>query len=169
MRWITAIAFLVLLSGCSPKLSPLYRDYEVMHDPVGSEAMPAGSDAESPAPAEDRAATFQDIRAGLEASGWTVIDGVTDNVLATEPRKFREWGVYSIEVDLEVAPVGGNYVRLLVHPYRIYFTGAKRKIPYLRGSLARSVLKDLHGAFEEQGLHHIGTAQMRDRQQLRRN
>ena len=169
MRRIVPIAFLVLFSGCSPKLSPLYRDYEVVHDSTETMAMPAGSDAETSGPMEDRSATFQDIRAGLEAAGWTVTEGVTDNVLATEPRKFREWGVYSIEVDLEVAPVGGNYVRLLVHPYRIYFTGAKRKIPYLRGTLARSVLKDLHAAFEEQGLHHIGTAQMRDRQQLRRN
>ncbi|MDA0378140.1 MAG: hypothetical protein O2899_01500 [Bacteroidetes bacterium] len=147
---------LLLLTGCSPRLSPLYRDYEV------TAAAPAGAD-------EERAVILDTIREGLEDAGWTVKDAVTDNVVATESRAFRQWGVYAIEVDLEVAPVGGDYVRLLVHPYRIYFTGAKRKIPYLRASLARSVLKELHASMEERGLKHIGTAQTRDRQALRRN
>ena len=159
-RWLTVIALLVLLSGCSPRLSPLYRDYEV-------KAGDSAADVEAATMPDDHAEVMERIKAGLDAAGWTVADAVTSNVIAAEPRKFREWGVYSIEVDLEVAPVGGNYVRLFVHPYRIYFTGAKRKIPYLRGSLARSVLKDLHEAFEAQGLEHIGTAQTRDQRALR--
>lgn len=153
MRLLAVIAVLVLLSGCSPRLSPLYRDYEV-------EVETSDGPVES---TDDNEAVMQRIRDGLQQAGWTVGEAATPNVVAAESRKFREWGLYSIEVDLEVAPVGGNYVRLFVHPYRIYFTGAKRKIPYLRGSLARSVLKDLHEAFEEQGLEHIGTAQTRDR------
>lgn len=160
MRGLAVIALLVLLSGCSPRLSPLYRDYEVKPDDAQTEA-------ESATTPDDHAEVMDRIRAGLDAAGWTVTEAVTDNVIAAESRKFREWGLYSIEVDLEVAPVGGNYVRLFVHPYRIYVTGAKRKIPYLRGSLARSVLKDLHEAFDAQGLEYIGTAQTRDRQALR--
>ena len=153
---ILALLMVLLLSGCSPRLSPLYRDYEV------TATAPAGAD-------EDRAVILDTIREGLIDAGWTPRDGVTDNVVATESRAFRQWGLYAIEVELEVAPVGGDYVRLLVHPYRIYFTGAKRKIPYLRASLARPVLKDLHAAMEERGLKHIGTAQTRDGQALRRN
>ena len=153
---ILALLFVLLLSGCSPRLSPLYRDYEV------TAAAPAGADA-------DRAVILETIRQGLVDARWTPKPGATDNVVASEPRAFRQWGLYAIEVELEVAPVGGDYVRLLVHPYRIYFTGAKRKIPYLRASLARSVLKDLHASMEERGLKHIGTAQTRDGQALRRN
>ena len=157
MRLTAIIAVLVLLTGCSPRLSPLYRDYEVQ----------AATKADTEEVIDDHAAAMERIRAGLRQAGWDIGEPVTPNVVAAEARKFREWGLYAIEVELEVAPVGGNYVRLFVHPYRIYFTGAKRKIPYLRGSLARSVLKDLHAAFKEQGLEHIGTAQTRDRAALR--
>jgi hypothetical protein len=153
---ILALMYVLLLTGCSPRLSPLYRDYEV------TARAPIGADNE-------RAATLDTIRGALVDAGWTPRDGVTGNVVATESRPFRQWGVYAIEVELEVAPVGGEYVRLLVHPYRIYFNGAKRKIPYLRASLARPVLKDLHASMEERGLKHIGTAQTRDGQVLRRN
>ncbi len=156
LRVVSLIAVLVLLSGCSPRLSPLYRDYEVTADEAAAENV-----------VDDHTEVMERIRMGLESAGWELGDAITSNVVAAESRKFREWGLYSIEVNLEVAPVGGNYVRLFVHPYRVYFTGAKRKIPYLRGSLARSVLKDLHEAFEEQGLEHIGTAQTRDRALLR--
>ncbi|MDE2996942.1 MAG: hypothetical protein OXT73_09450 [Bacteroidota bacterium] len=158
-RSLLVIAGLVLLTGCSPRLSPLYRDYEVRAD---------SSSAPTVLP-DDHSATMDAIRDGLEDAGWTLTDSVTDNVIATEARQFREWGVYAIEVELEAAPVGGKYVRLFVHPYRIYFTGAKRKIPYLRGSLARSVLKDLHASMDEQGLEFIGTAQTRDRAILQRD
>lgn len=153
---VLALLLVLLLSGCSPRLSPLYRDYEV------TATAPAGADA-------DRAVILGTISDALVDAGWTPREGVTANVVATESRPFRQWGLYAIEVELEVAPVGGDYVRLLVHPYRIYFTGAKRKIPYLRASLARSVLKDLHASMEERGLKHIGTAQTRDGQALRRN
>ena len=156
-RFSLIAALVILFSGCSPRLSPLYRDYE-----VNVEA--AAADRET---LDDQAAVLDRIREGLRSAGWAVGESVVPNVVAAESRRFREWGLYSIEVELEVAPVGGNYVRLFVHPYRIYFTGAKRKIPYLRGSLARSVLKDLHEAFEAQGLEHIGTAQTRDRASLR--
>lgn len=147
MRRFLIFAFAVLvLTGCSPRLSPLYRDYEVS--------------SESDLSDED---VFERIDRALAAAGWTSTEGVTANVMATESRRFRRWGLYKIVVDLEVAPIGGDYVRLFIHPYRVYFTGTRSKIPYLRGSLARSVLKDLHEAFEEEGLDFIGTAQSRDK------
>ncbi|HAY36655.1 MAG: hypothetical protein P8H65_09965 [Rhodothermales bacterium] len=140
------LLFVILLSGCSPKLSPLYRDYEVTADASHSQAD-----------------VLDRIERGLLEAGWNPIAGPTGNVIATEMRRFRQWGLYSVEVELEVAPVGGEYVRLLVHPFRIYFTGAKSKVPYLRGSLARAVLKDLHATFETEGLSFIGTAQSRNK------
>lgn len=145
-RIVTAVVLMTVLAGCSPRLSPLYRDYEVT----------AESNLEN-------GAVFERIDRGLRAAGWVPAKGITDNILATETRQFREWGLYKIVVDLEIAPVSGDYVRLLVHPYRVYFTGKKSKIPYLRGSLARSVFASLHDEFEKEGLTFIGTAQSRDK------
>jgi len=171
------------LAGCSPTLSPLYRDYEVREpglaavdegsvdvgDANASNASNASNVDTVPADESfvDDAELLDRIRLGLENAGWTVIDSITDNVVTAESRQFREWGIYSIEVELEVAPVGGDYVRLMIHPFRKFFTGKRRKIGYLRGSLARVVLKDLHASFEEEGLHNIGFMQSRDREALR--
>jgi hypothetical protein len=146
-RIVVCLLLAGVLAGCSPRLSPLYRDYEVTAEKGMS----------------DQDVFFRADKA-LKASGWAPVEGITANVLATESRQFREWGLYRIEVDLEIAPVGGDYVRLLIHPYRVYFTGKKSKIPYLRGSLARSVLKELNVEFEAEGLRFIGTAQSRDKE-----
>jgi len=146
-KTVYIVILILFVAGCSPRLSPLYRDYEVDVEQTAA----VGNDV------------YERIERGLIDAGWTLTEGITDNVVATETRTFRQWGLYSVEVELEVAPVGGDYVRLLVHPFRVYFTGARSKIPYLRGSLSRSVLKDLHASFEEEGLIHIGTAQSRDK------
>ncbi|NQV71591.1 hypothetical protein HQ496_00610 [bacterium] len=149
-KFVWTLFLTTFLVGCSPRLSPLYRDYEVTVEEGLSDEL-----------------VFERIDRGLKAAGWSPIEGITANVLATESRQFREWGLYSIEVELEVAPVSGDYVRLLIHPYRVYFTGKRSKIPYLRGSLARSVLKDLHDEFDKEGLTFIGTAQSRDKAVLK--
>lgn len=186
MRHLSLITFLaILLAGCSPTLSPLYRDYEVREP--GAVVVDGSAPTEGPtndaydpqcaggSTADCAEATFIDdaelhrrIEQGLRNAGWTITESVTDNVVTAEAREFREWGIYSVEVELEVAPVGGDYVRLMVHPFRKFFTGKRRKIGYLRGSLARAALKDLHASFEEQGLHHIGYMQSRDREALQR-
>ena len=136
----------VIVTGCAPAISPLYRDYEIRED----------------APTQDEI-VLDRIEAGLKDAGWTLSEPVTDNIVATEDRQFRQWGLYSVHVSLEAAPIGGDYVRLMVHPYRHYFTGARSKIPYLRGSLGRSVLNDLRSSFEKQGLIAIGTRESRDK------
>jgi hypothetical protein len=136
----------VLAAGCTPKLSPLYRDYEVTEEESSSDEV-----------------VLERIEDGLRDAGWSLTDPVTDNIVATEERSFRNWGLYSVEVSLEVAPIGGDYVRLMINPYRRYLWGTRSKIPYLRGSLARSVLNDLHDSFEDQGLAFIGTRESRDK------
>lgn len=143
---IGVLLFAGFLSGCSPRLSPLYRDFEV-----------------KPLAGVSNDDVFLRMNRGLLAAGWSPSDGPTENVLATEPRQFRQWGVYGIEVDLELAPVAGEYVRVLIHPYRVYFTGKRSKIPYLRGSLARSILSEIQETFEAEGLTFIGTAESRNK------
>ncbi|MFT5514155.1 MAG: hypothetical protein ACI80V_000261 [Rhodothermales bacterium] len=139
-RWIPITALLVLVTGCAPALSPLYRDYE---DENGGDEV------------------YSRIERALESSGWTVVDGVTSNVVATEPRTFRSWGLYSVEVQLEVAPLAGDHVRVFVNPYRRFFQGTRRKVPYMRKSWARSSIRKLSEAFDEEGLTFRGTAQQR--------
>ncbi len=144
MKRIPLLALALLLaSGCAPKLTPLYRDF-----------------SDKTADAE----IYARIERALEAAEWTVVDGVTNNVVATAPRTFRSWGVYSVEVELEIAPLAGDYVRVLVHPYRLFFQGTRRKVPYLRKSLAHSAMKELTAAFEAEGLTAAGTAEERDEQ-----
>lgn len=139
---------LLLLSGCSPKISPLYRDYE-----IGEQNL-------------SKADVHSRIQTALENAGWTVEDGATANVIATDRRRFRTWGIYSIEVNLEVAPIGDDHVRIFINPYRHYFTGSRRKIPYLRKGLAGSIMKELQPAFKEQGFVFAGTAQSRDQETI---
>lgn len=147
MRSLLFVIFAaVLVTGCSPRISPLYRDYEVTAEQAAADEV-----------------VIDRIEEGLQQAGWSLTEPVTDNVVATDERSFRNWGLYSVRVSLEVAPIGGDYVRLMIHPYRQYAWGTKSKIPYLRGGLARSVLSDLHESFEEQGLEFIGTRESRDR------
>lgn len=125
----------------------MYRDYDVT----------SGADA----PDDE---LRQRIERGLEAASWTLVDGATDNVVATAPRTFRRWFIYDVEVEMEILPMGGDYVRMLINPYRVFFTGKRRQIPYMRRSLARSAFRDLNKAFEEEGLVLVGTAQSRDKE-----
>jgi len=136
-------ALILSLSACAPSVSPLYRDYEVQ-DP-------------------NRSVTAR-IEAALDETGWQRVPGSTPNIIATDERKVKSWGIYSIVVSLEVAPVGEEYVRLYFHPYRKYFTGSRSKIPFLQKSLQRALLQDLNDAFEQQGFVALGTGIERDRQ-----
>ncbi len=136
------VTVLVVCFGCSPSLYPLYRDYEVTTE-------------------DEPVRTL--LRESLEEVGWTLVPGHAPNVLATDVRRLQQWGLYQVVVSLEAAPVGGQYVRVFVHPYREYVTGHRSKIPYLKGSIRRSVLRDLDVALESRGLLAVGTGISRDR------
>ena len=144
LRWYVLIGVLALsVTACAPSLSPLYRDYQVQ---------------KIDQPVADR------IEAALVEAGWHVIPASAPNALATEERKIRSWGLYSVVVSLEAVPVGEGYVRLYLHPYRKYFTGNRSKIPFLKKSLQRALLTDLNEAFYNEGLLALGTGVERDRE-----
>ena len=121
--------------GCAPSVAPLYRDYK-------SEAAPDSVNIA--------------IYDGLAAAGWSLADSDIDNVVVTEPRVIRRWGLYHIEVSLEVSRLSGGFVRVFVNPYRVYFTGRRSKTPYLKGSHARSILPPLREAFAARNIHVVG-------------
>lgn len=134
-----------LILGCSAELSPLYRDY--LDDKNA-----------------DDAAVVQNIQSALGDAGWSVGEQISPFVVTTEARQFQQWGLYRIEVYLDIAPMEEELVRVLFHPYRIYFTGGRSKIPYLSPRLKRQVLKDLNAAFEDHGLVAVDTPIKRDRE-----
>lgn len=144
------MAFLLFVTGCAPTMTPLYRDFEIQTD--AGETMSLSE--------ED---ILEKIRAGFAEAEWEVAEGVTESTIETEPRTYRRWGIYDVQVHLEVVPVGGQHVRVMVHPYRVFFNDRSRQIGYLRGSLARSIMNDIEEPFEEQGLEFAGFAQARDK------
>ncbi len=141
---ITAIIILgVSLSACSPSLSPLYRDFEVPSDSATT------------------ASVLPRLRTALSEAGWTVTDSVTPNVVATERKTLSDWGLYRVEVYLEAAPLGKDYVRVFVHPQRRFITGGRSKIQFMVPSLRRSILPELNEAMERQGLQMARSARER--------
>ncbi len=144
LRWYVLLGVLALsVTACAPSLSPLYRDFQVQ---------------KADKPITDR------IEAALTEAGWRIVPASAPNALSTEERKVKSWGLYSVLVSLEAVPVGEDYVRLYLHPYRKYFTGNRSKIPYLDKGLQRALLRDLYEAFHNQGLLAVGTGIERDRQ-----
>lgn len=151
---LALVMLLVVGVGCSPTITPLYRDFEVQAD--GSERASFSDES-----------ILERVRAGLEEAEWPVSEGVTENTVETQARTYRRWGIYNVQVHLEVVPIGGEYVRVMVHPYRVFFTDRSRQIGYLRGSLARSIMNDIQDPFEDQGLKFAGFAQARDQAALK--
>ena len=137
-----SLIFCALAVGCSPALHPLYRDYEVQ-------------------------ASSADVRARIEqaflGAGWTLVEGAAPNAVTTGIRQLRNWGLYSVVVQLEAVPVGDMHVRLFVHPYREYVTGSRSKIPFLKGRIRRSVIRELDLSFAQHNLKAVGTDITRDR------
>lgn len=142
LRVGVAATVLLVVAGCAPSISPLYRDYD-----VGSN----GNDVR------------ERIHDALAATRWDVVETDTPHVISTDTVTIRRWGLYSVEVALEVAPIGDNYVRVFIHPYRHYFTGTRRKMPYFKKRLRRTILPKLQEAFEAQGLIAIGSSRERDK------
>ena len=135
----------VLMSGCTPRLTPLYRDYRITKTDSSQREI------------------HSRIISALEEAGWNVTEGVTPNIVATESKKFGSYFIYTMEVELEVSPVGKDHVRVLIHPYRKYFTGSRGKVPYLQTGMAQSIMATLQEPFASYGLEYAGTAQSRDK------
>jgi hypothetical protein len=147
-----AVATALLLAGCAPKLSPLYRDY----------AVAPSSAAETQSATSTDAATLDRIRAALVADGWALAEQPGAALVRTEQRRISEWGLYRVDASLEVVPLGDDYVRVMVHPYRNYITGGRTKIPFLQKRMRRVVMPSVTEALEAQGLALAGTSEERD-------
>lgn len=137
-------AFL-LLQGCSPNLGPLYRDYEV--DTLDESAVGANAGVED---------IYDRILAALDTAGWDTVAASAPNVIKTDSRILNRWLLYRTVASLEVIPIGDEYVRVLIHPYRHNFLRMKSKLPYLPKNVERQIVPELSAALEAQGLYTLG-------------
>jgi hypothetical protein len=119
------------------------------------------------APDIDDTAMLVRIREAVREAGWVLAEPKAPNVVSAENRTIGRWGLYRIDVALDVLPVGSGYVRVIFHPYRRFFTGGRSKIQYLSAGMRRKLLPDLVDALDKQGLAMLGTPIERDREQTR--
>lgn len=164
MRRLPLLVLILALSsaGCTPSLSPLYRDFSPA--PLADEAPAADGLAEPPptSPLSDGELMDRTAQA-LEQAGWTPEPGAAGaKVLRTGPRTVGNVGLYRTEVTLEAVPLNGGFVRVYFHPYRHYLIGGRSKLPYLNPGLQRALLPALEDAFQAEGLELLGTARKRD-------
>lgn len=146
-RLLSAACLLVALSACAPSLRPLYHDYT--------------------APDTASRAVHDSIRVALREAGWSLSADAAPGVVATQARTVQQWGLYRVDVSLEVLPMGDEHVRVFIHPYRRYITGHRSKIPFLPGGVRRAVVPDLDDAFEQHGLAALETPRRRDHNVVR--
>ena len=139
-NWFWGLIWLV--AGCSPRMVPLYYDYRA---------------------ADTTLQPLFHVSTALQASGWKLATADT-SFLQTQPRTLRHWGLYRVVVRLEAVPVDRTYVRLFIHPYRVYIGGRRSKIPYLPTGLQAILLPRLHAALEAHGFSPVGTAWQRPQQ-----
>ena len=134
---LSVLTVLLLMAGCSPSLSPLFKDYEVTdkNDDVQARIVEA-----------------------LTEAGWEISEeSISPKIVLTQERIINRRLVYRTLAKLEVVPIEDSYVRVLIHPYRHNFIGAKNKLPYLPGNIRRQIVPPLTEIFKEAGLYIPGS------------
>ncbi len=141
-QFFAVLLLTVTAISCSPALHPLYRDYE--HDGLADSSL------------------LHQIEEALKETGWELTSPPSPNAVATAEREIRDWLLYKVVVQVEAVPLGTRHVRLLVHPYRIYITGSRSKIPFLKRGIRQRVVRDIDKAFQARNLTLVGTDMSRD-------
>ncbi|MDZ4698602.1 MAG: hypothetical protein SH809_02750 [Rhodothermales bacterium] len=137
--YLSAMAALAMigLAGCSPRVSLLYVDYEVEGDP---------------------ATTADRVAEGFQEAGWELAPPEVPNAVRTTSRTFDRRILYKTIAYLEAVPIGDEYVRVFIHPFRHPFVGARNKLPYMPNTLRRAVFRPLGEALETREIFQRGAA-----------
>lgn len=134
---------LLLLGGCSPRLSPPYRDYEVRTE-VAEEAL-----------------TRQLEEAATDA-GWTTVPAETPRMVSTASRPIRAGLLSRTSAAIDLVPLDGGFVRVYVRAEKRSLLGGRSKVFALDGALRQSVLGPISASLAERGLVALGTPRDRD-------
>lgn len=124
-RIFLVAVLLFAATGCGHTLTALYEDYRI---------------EDAPEPSDD---IHEAIKESVVEAGWTLDESPAPNVISTQEETVAQWGLYKVVVSVDVAPINGRHVRVFVHPYRVYFWGARSKMPYLSRRVRNYVLPDL--------------------------
>ena len=136
------VAFAMLATGCAPRLSPPYRDYEVRSSPT------------------DLSAT---LREAAEAAGWETVPSLDPAVVTTAPRQVATGLASRTTAFVEMTPVGRGHVRIAIRAEkRSTIFGGRSKVYALDRGLRDAVLGELTDALRDRGLVPLGTPRDRD-------
>lgn len=143
--WMAACA--VLLAACAPRLSPPYRDYEVRAAPASA--------------ASDTSVTAR-LEAAVVEAGWTLAPAPDDAIVSTEAQRVGTGLFSTTTAALDLIPLDGGFVRVLVRGESRSLLGGRTKVFTLNGSLRRAVLRPLGEALATRGFVALGTPRDRD-------
>jgi len=132
---------LCLVAGCSPRLSPPYRDYEVR--------------ASAPA-------LTAELEAAAQAAGWTLAESLDPAIVTTASRRVGEGFFSTTDAAIDLVPLEGGFVRVYVRAESRSFLGGRSKVYALDGALQNAVLGPLSDALAARGLVPLGTPRDRD-------
>ena len=136
---VFGLTMMVFVAGCRPSLAPMFKDYEIADEEEANEDVQ------------------QRVISALEEVGWVPAEeSILPSVVLTEERILNRRGIYKNTAVLEVLPVGDNYIRVLIHPYRDHLIGNRTKLPYLPANIERQIIPDLTASLESYGLHLPG-------------
>ena len=148
-------AMFLVFSGCSPSFGPMYRDYAVGGGARTGASADQGDVIDMETPGEAERISSEEVRErvvmALQSAGWEEEASVVPTVVRTNERRMNHRIFYKTTAFLEVLPVGDNYVRVLIHPYRDHLIGARSKLPYLPQNVRNRIVPPLTRALEEQG------------------
>lgn len=125
----------LLAAGCTPNLSLLYVDYEIDGDVSTVESR---------------------VAEAFEEAGWDVVEAEAPNAVQTDTRTFNRRILYKTIAYMEAIPIGDEFLRVFIHPFRHPFIGGRNKIPYLSNQLKRKVYPGLTEALEKRDLYLHG-------------
>ena len=102
------------------------------------------------------------LREALAEAGWEETEPDAPNVISTEPRRVDTSVFSHVDASLDLAPLGGGFVRVYVHAIRRNVFGSRSKMPYLSPGLRRAALEDITEALASRGLTALDAARERD-------
>ena len=142
MLRLLTLALLLGATGCAPRLSPPYSDYEVR----------GGVDS----------TLVARLGGAATEAGWELVLAPTSGVVATAPRLVDEGLISRTEAALDLVPFDGGFVRIYVRAERRSFLGGRTKVYALSPDLRSKVLASLTEALQNRGLVVLGTPRDRD-------
>lgn len=142
-RRFVALLFACTLAGCASRLTPPYVD--VRH---------AGPSASADSLAD-----------ALTDAGWSLAEPALPGVLTTAPRRID--GLARTTATLDVLPLGGRVVRLIVRAERRGLLGGRTKVFALSPAQRHAILGDTIAALRGRGLTPLTEARRRDEEATR--